>query len=166
MNTGQMLITLGALILLSLVILRVNTGFLTTDIALMETKFNVVAISLGTSFIEEATGKAFDQNTNISSVSALNQLSSIGPEAETYPNFNDFDDYDGLEKIVKYDASDTTFLSADFKINCEVGYVTPANPEVLISSKTWHKRLNVTVTSPSMSDTIKLSKIHSYFFFR
>ena len=168
MNTGQMLITVGAMVLLTLVILRVNRGFLTTNTSMMETKFDVLAVSLGTSIIEEANGKAFDQNTDTTSVTSTASLSSIGPDgSEVYPNFNDFDDYDGLVKIVKYDSSDTTFKSADFKIKCKVGYINPSNPEVLMTSpKTWHKRLNVEVTSNSMVDTIRLSTVYSYFYFR
>ncbi len=168
MNTGQMLITVGAMVLLTLVILRVNNGFLNTNTTMMETKFDVLAVSLGTSMIEEASGKAFDQNTDTSSVSSTSSLSSIGKDdGEVYPNFNDFDDFDGLVKIVKYDSSDTTFKSADFNIKCDVGYISPANPEVLKTSpKTWHKRLNVEVTSNSMVDTIRLTTIYSYFYFR
>ena len=168
MNTGQMLITIGAMVLLTLVILRVTSGFLTTSTAMMETKFDILAVSLGTSMIEEANGKSFDQNTDTTTVSSTASLSSIGPDAgEVYPNFNDFDDYDGLVKIVKYDSSDTTFKSADFKIKCTVGYINPSNPEVLTTSpKTWDKRLNVEVTSKSMIDTIRLFSIYSYFYFR
>ena len=168
MNTGQMLITVGAMVLLTLVILRVNRGFLTTNTAMMETKFDVLAVSLGTSMIEEASGKAFDQNTDTASVTSTASLSSLGPDgSEVYPNFNDFDDYNGFIKIVKYDSSDTTFKSADFKIKCDVGYINPSNPEVLMTSpKTWHKRLNVEVTSNSMVDTIRLSTVYSYFYFR
>jgi len=168
MNTGQMLITVGAMVLLTLVILRVNNGFLSTNTVMMETKFDVLAVSLGTSIIEEANGKAFDQNTDTSSVSSTSSLSSIGKDGdEEYPNFNDFDDFNGLIKIVKYDSSDTTFKSADFKIQCNVGYISPNNPEVLTTSpKTWHKRLNVEVTSKFMADTIKLTTIYSYFYFR
>ena len=70
-----MLITVGAMILLSLVILRVNNGFLYTETALMETKFNVLAVSLATSMIEEATSKAFDKNTDTASVSSTSLLS-------------------------------------------------------------------------------------------
>lgn len=155
-----MLITIGAMVLLGLVVLRVSTGFLTTNTVMLETKFDVLAVSLGTSVIEEATGKAFDQNTDTAAVSLVSSLSTIGKDGETYPDFNDFDDYDGFTKI------DSTLPSAIFKIECQVGYINPSNPEVLNATKTWHKRLNVQVTSPSMTDTIKLSTIYSYFYFR
>ncbi|MCZ7602344.1 MAG: hypothetical protein QY331_14830 [Melioribacteraceae bacterium] len=161
MNTGQMLITIAALMLLTLVILRVNNNFLSTNTILMENKFGVLAVSLATSILEEAKGKAFDHNTDTNTVTSSNQLSTIGPESgEVYPNFNDFDDFNGFSKI------DSTLPSAPFKIECEVHYINPSNPNLTTGSKTWHKRMNVTVSSDFMQDTIRLTSIYSYFFFR
>ena len=162
MNTGQMLITIGALALLSIVILRITNTFLTTNTVLMENKFGVLAVSLGTSVLEEAKGKAFDHNTDSAAVDNLNSLSTLGPESgETEENYNDFDDYDGLVKM-----SDSTIVSAPFKIACDVVYVNPNNPDQVSASKTWHKKLSVTVTSEFMQDTVTLSTIYSYFYFR
>ena len=62
MNTGQMMITIAAMMLLTVVILRVNTNFFNTSNLMYETKFGVMAVSLGTSIIEEASSKAFDAN--------------------------------------------------------------------------------------------------------
>ena len=156
-----MLITIGALMLLSLVILRVNNNFLSTNTVLMENKFGVLAVSLGTSVLEEAQGKAFDQNTDSSAVTDLTELSTIGPETgEVDPLYNDFDDFDGLVRV------DSTLPSAPFKIECQVVYINSTNPDGSSASKTWHKKLTVTVTSEFMQDTITLSSIYSYFYFR
>lgn len=161
MNTGQMFITIGAILLLGMVILRVNTGFLNTSTVMMESKFGVLATSIATSLIEEANGKSFDENTDTNSVSILSDLSAIGPDgSEVYPNFNDFDDFDGLVKV------DSSMPSAIFNIFCNVDYVTTSAPETPSANKTWHKRMTVTVTSQSMSDTVRLSSIFSYFYFR
>lgn len=161
MNTGQMLITIGALALLSIVILRVNNNFLSTSTVLMENKFGVLAVSVGTSILEEAKGKSFDHNTDTMAVTSLAGLTSIGPESgEVDPLFNDFDDYDGLVR------HDSTMPSAPFKIECDVNFINPDNPDGTTTSKTWHKKLTVTVTSDFMTDTIRLSSIYSYFYFR
>ncbi len=113
MNTSQMLITIGALLLLGLVILRVNNGFLNTDSVLLDSKLGVLATSVAVSVIEEAEGKAFDQKTDSISVNNLSDLSStLGPESgEVYPNFNDFDDFNGFTKI------DTTLPAAEFDVS-------------------------------------------------
>lgn len=161
MNTGQMLITIAALLLLSLVILRVNNNFLSTSTVLMENKFGVLAVSLATSVLEEAKGKAFDHNTDSAAVSDVNNLSTLGPDGgEVDPLYNDFDDFDGLTRV------DTTLPSAPFTIQCVVDYVNSSTPNSTTNSKTWHKKMTVTVSSPFMQDTVRLSSIYSYFYFR
>ena len=161
MNTGQMMITLAAIVLLSMVILRVTTNFLTTDDVLMESKFGVLGISLATSMMEEATGKAFDEESDSGSILTLADLSAIGPDAgEVYPNFDDFDDYDGLVKM------DSTMPAAIFKVICKVNYVNKANLDGISIAKTWHKKMQLFITSESSADTIKMETIYSYFFYR
>lgn len=167
MNTGQMLITIAALMLLSLVILRVNNSFFSTSSVMLDTKFGVLAVSLATSIIEEANSKAFDKATDTTSVSlttSLTPVAYLGPETgEAYPNFNDFDDFNGYNRST---VGDTTFQSAVFNASSVVRYINPGNPDVNASSTTWHKKIIVTVTSPSMADTIRLSSIFSYWYFR
>jgi len=167
MNTGQMMLTIAALLLLSIIVLRVNNSFLSTNTAVNQTKYEVMAVSLGTSIIEQATDKAFDAATIGASVTNLNSLTSpgsLGPETgDAYPDFDDFDDFNGYTKNT---ASDATFLSANFTATTVVDYVTPDAPNTNANQRTWHKRLRVTVTSPSMPDTVRLSTIFSYFYFR
>jgi MSHA pilin protein MshD len=168
MNTGQMMITLGALMLLALVVLRVNNGFFNTSSVLLDTKLGVLATSVATSIIEEATGKAFDQNTDSTSVSDLIKLSStLGPETgETRATFNDFDDFDG------YSGIDNTMPAAEFTVDCTVDYVNDTNLDGISTSRTWHKKITVLVSSPSMlgsdnvPDTISMSAVYSYWYFR
>jgi hypothetical protein len=167
MNTGQMLITIAALMLLSLVILRVNNSFFSTSSVMLDTKFGVLAVSLATSIIEEANSKAFDKETDTTSVSytsSLTSVSTLGPETgEVHPNFNDFDDFNGYSRST---IGDTTFQSAVFNASCMVRYTTPSAPNLNSTTQTWHKKITVTVTSPSMADTIRLSSIFSYWYFR
>ena len=71
----------------------------------------------------------------------------------------DFDDYDGYTETV------TNMPSAVFNVSCNVDYVDPEGGSFVTSNKTWHKQLVVKVTSPSMSDTIKMTKVFSYWKF-
>jgi len=160
MNTGQMMITLAALMLLTLVILRVNNGFLSTSTVLMETKFDLLSVSIATSIIEDATGKAFDENSDSGTVTELKDLSDLGTDGEVWPDFDDFDDYKGLVYI------DSTMPSAKFRIACDVVYIDPAFPDSFSNNNTWHKKLTVEVSTPSSHDTIRMSTIFSYFYFR
>jgi hypothetical protein len=164
MNTGQMMLALGAMILLSTTVLRVNSNFLMSDTVLDETKYNFLATSIATSIIQEAKNKSYDDATDSTSIVYTNFLTdpnSLGPESgEVHENFNDFDDYDG------YSAADSSMPSAVFYFDCTVRYVEENNPDVTVNKKTWNKILTVTVTSPYMSDEITLSTIYSYWFFR
>ncbi len=164
MSTGQMMLVLGALALLSIVMLSANRTFRTTGQTILYSELGITAISLSTSIVQSAEEKAFDQNTfntPVASLSALTPVNSLGPEAgEVYPDYDDFDDFNGLSTTVTYQNS------ATFNIKCSVCYVDTGNPNVASSSITWNKKLTVTVSSPSMLDTIKEYYIYSYFYFR
>ncbi len=125
MNTGQMMLTIGALLLLSTLMLRVNTNNLTTDSIRAEAQYGVLATSIITSIMEEAKSFAFDEATDTNSVDNLNQLTdplSLGTDnSETYDTFNDFDDFDGYTRV------DSTMPSAVFNIGCSVDYVDASN---------------------------------------
>jgi hypothetical protein len=163
MNTGQMLMTIGAMILLSTLILRVNNNFSINTSTVYDSKFAILGTSVGASVIEEAMGKAFDENTVDTSATSLSNLTApnkLGPETgEVYPNFDDFDDYNGYTKI------DSTMPSAIFSISCVVTYVNPNTPDDKSSTATWTKKISVTVTSISMKDTVRLSSLFSYWVF-
>lgn len=163
MNTGQMLLTIGAMILLSALILRVNNNFAGNTVTVYDSKFVILGTSVGASVIEEAMGKAFDKNTVNAPASKLSDLtkpSGLGSESgESYPNFDDFDDFDGYNKI------DSTMPSAVFNIQCSVNYVDPTSPDIKSNSRTWTKNISVIVTSISMTDTVRLSSLFSYWVF-
>ena len=168
MNLGQSLLTIGALTLLSIIVLTINRNNLNTETSLNESKFGLLAVSLGTSILEEANGKPFDLATADSSTSNIANLTSpgsMGPAYnEHYPNFNDLDDFHGFQTTIK------NLPSAEYKIAAEVYYVDPftTGPDKKVNYRTLHKKINVYVTSPSMNDgkdTVKLSSIYSYWYF-
>jgi hypothetical protein len=162
MNTGQTMMTMCAMMLLSAIMLRVNTSNLSNESVRDQAQYGVLATSIATSIIEEAQSKSFDHNTDTNSVKLLTQLSSIlGPEGgETEETFNDFDDYDGFTR------RDSTMPSAIFDIACEVVYISSSNIEGFSTSRTWHKKMNVIISSPFSPDTFRTSSIFSYWFFR
>jgi len=162
MNTGQMLLSLGALIFLSTIVLRFNRAVLTSDEVMYNSKFNVLAASLCTSLIEEARGKAFDQETDSAVVTKVDQLSTtLGPDfGETYETFNDFDDFNGFVKV------DSTMPSAVFYVTSKVTYVEANNILNILTKRSWHKMITVTVMSSSMKDPVQMSSTFSYWYFR
>jgi len=170
MNTGQLILTMGGMFLLALLVLRVNNNFLRTSDIMYSTKYGVLAISLATSIIEEASGKKFDANTDTTSIDDVADLTAptgLGPKyGEIYPFFNDFDDFNRFTK------TDSTLPSAKFDIKCRVVYVEPSGNKIIeVNKRTWFKKLDVFVTSKSMKsgsvqDTVKLSTVFSYWFAR
>jgi hypothetical protein len=183
MNTGQTMITLLAMVLLSFLILRVNNMFLQTNTTLYTTKFEVLGYSLAQSMIQEIESLDFDENTVNAAVSDSSNLSAtLGKDGTetTSDTFDDVDDYNN------YTRSDTipAHTGTVFNIRCKVEYVLPTSPDVATASKTWQKKITVFVTSPYMIsssaygfnknntnlysnyDTIKLSQVYSYWIFK
>jgi hypothetical protein len=184
MNTGQTMITIGAMLLLAVTVLRVNQGFTMTTNVLTESKLRVLAISEATSIIEEATSRAFDEKTDTVSVGLTSQLTAVnslgldGSEnSSNHRDFNDFDDYKCYKTNPLLDSIRifTNTPKMQFKVFCDIYYINPATPATPSGSPTWHKRMDVKVTSPALVksntatlqyDTIKVSTIFSYWYFR
>lgn len=177
MNTGQMLLTIGAIFLLSTVILTVNRGFLTTNTTMITNRYGIMASSLATSMIERAISKAFDENTDTTEVTSTSQLTlpqNLGLDAgenRNDPNLlDDFDDYNCYRFLphrdsIQIDPMDPT-KKLYFDTFCRVDYVSDSNPNNVSSTRTWHKRMQVIVTSSAMEDTIRMSTIYSYWNFK
>jgi hypothetical protein len=167
MGSGQSLLTLVAMMILSVITIKVNGNLLTAMGISQNSKFGLEATSLATSKIEAANRLYFDEATKTSAPTSVSQLtapSSLGVDAGETANadstFDDFDDYNN------YSSWDSTMLSAKYLVQCKVGYVNANAPDVIVATQTWHKKLTVTVSSPSMSDTIRLSCLFSYWVFR
>jgi hypothetical protein len=172
MNTGQMMITMAAMMLLSTVILNVNRNALNTSTGMAETKYQILAVSLGTALIEEAFSKSFDEETaDYKIADNLTDLSSkLGPEKNEKIK-STFDDIDDYHNYIDSTSNDSTLLSANFTIESKVYYVDPTAYKNLkpVTYRTWHKKIDILVSSPFMNegkDTVKLSKVYSYFYFR
>jgi hypothetical protein len=169
MSSGQTLMAIGALILLSVVILSGNRRMNDNEEYLLKTRFGLEATAIATSLIEEASQLAFDEQswdtTKIEKVPSDFTLPYyLGPDAgETgFDTFDDFDDFN------KWGKTDTTQQNI-YKILCTVGYVdagpTAVNLDSYSSSRTLYKKLDVTITSPITNDTLELSYIHGFWFF-
>jgi len=163
MNTGQSLLSIGALLILSLTVLRVNNSILLTEKVMQDSKLGVLATSVATSLMEEAGKKAFDEssvNDAVLDLSALTSYNSLGPNnGETPATYDDFDDYNGYTKK-------DTVNTIDFKIVCAVNYINPNNIDGSTTQKTWHKKMTVTVTTSFINQAMIYSYVYSYWHFR
>jgi hypothetical protein len=167
MNTGQTLLTIGAMVLLGTIVIGVNRNLFSNGVILTQTEVGIYAISLASSIIEEASGQNYDEVTVNDAVTATTSLSlTLGPEAGettnpvTTTNFDDFDDYNNLDMPTTVSGID------NFRIKAQEVYINAANPEGSTTTPTWYKKINVSVIPTVSQDTIKMSYIFSYFNFR
>ena len=167
MNTGQMMLTLGAIMIFGMLVLRMNTHTANITEEVDNTRFGIMALALARSRIDHAMGLKFDAQTVYNNLSpdangkppsgSLTSATGLGPNSgETPATYNDFDDYNGLTTVVD------TIPSAVFTIASRVTYVDPDNNYQASSSIQWHKMITVTVSSPNLVSPIVMRAINSY----
>ncbi len=172
MQTGQMLQTIGALGLLSLLILNANRAVLGNTRTVYTGQYASTAISIAQSYILEATMKEFDQKTiGQPLINDPTKFSTtLGPDASetSISKYNDIDDYNGYTTIV---TTPTDPLTA-YQVNCTVDYVNESDFSSISSVQTFFKRITVSVTVPyadpalfqgeGTSPKVRLSSVVSY----
>lgn len=165
MNTGQLMLIVGAMALLSTGILMMNNSFSQSGKVVLQSKLGITATSLSSSMMEQATSLAFDKFTADSNTTLLSDLTPAGQlgmdAGESYPdNVDDVDDFDNLTVVKSYDKGGT------FYVTFHVHYCSATNPDVNLYTPTWNKKLTVQVACPEMTDTVTAEYVFSYWFFR
>lgn len=177
MTTGQMLITVAAMLLLSLLILRVGSTTIINQDSMQNSKFGVLAVSISNSILEQATMHSFDEKANtdprtyFSNVNELTVDGSLGIDsgesADSVETFDDFDDFNGYTKTF------SKLGSAVFTVNCVVNYIDDGIVDLITTNRTWNKMITVTISSPSIvkpgtveMQELDFSKVFSYFYFQ
>ncbi len=121
MGTGQMMLTIGAMILLATIMLRINTGNISSSDSVMENKIELLAFAYSESIMNEAIETLFDENTTI-----FTSKDKFGKETgETADDFDDFDDFVCKDIIVKYKIDPNNNSTINFRKNIIINYVTP-----------------------------------------
>jgi len=155
MNTGQSLLSIGALFLLSLVSLRYNSTVLESTTVETENKVYLTAFSLADDLIEEIKQKAFDEKTIDFQAIAENQLTlPLGFESgEVWPNFDDIDDYQNYSKPVSLPHVE------DYTVTCKVNYASSSGQDIL--NRSYYKKVTIKVASKYLSSPLYLKFIFS-----
>lgn len=157
MSSIQSMLTIAALVFLSLISIQFNRTALNTQTAEIENKVYLTAFSLADDMIEEIKVKGFDEATvpfptNVTT--NLTPLAAFGPDAgETYGSYDDVDDYNGYNKLVSAPHAE------DYYVSVGVKYVKGDEPDSDSSVQTFYKKVTVTVSSPYTGNPIKLSFI-------
>jgi hypothetical protein len=172
---NSMMLVIGGLLLMTVFMLSANgLMLLNTETAEQNGAF-LTALSVGQSVIDEAMTKAFDQATvsgSVTSTSALTNVSALGRDGsgENVPvpdtlsgqgflsnsRFNDVDDYRGYSRLV------STQRTAPLTVSVTVQYASETCPDSLLSTKTFCKKMTVTVTGEQLVAPVVLQYIFAY----
>ena len=165
MGSSQMLLAIGAMLLLSVIILRVNTSVFTTDEITISSEANTTALSMAQAIVADASAKRFDERTTgtykaLNNVNKLVSVAKLGPDKGEFSpeKYDDFDDYNNYSTTID-----------GYKIDAKVHYLNPTKSDINVVStkKSFYKLLTVSVTSPllnsdSTKDVITASKVFGY----
>ncbi len=175
MSTNQVLLTLGAFIIFSLMLVSFYKLLANSGDMINNAQAGISELSFATTYMELAQGLAFDEATidsNRHTVNDLTLTSNLGPDnpppfgEPTEDGFNHFDDFDDLNN---FEITDTTQkgIAGIFKTHFNVHYVNPTNINQISTPRTFVKRLDMWVLriSPPSKDTLKASLILGYFHF-
>lgn len=183
MSTGQTLLTLGAFVLLSTILVTFYRLLAESGQTIDKAQTGITAVSLATTYTQLAQGLSFDEATidsfltaaEISHLTPNNRLgrdNQIGPDIpanaslpreDRIANFDDFDDFNN------YVVTDTTLggTLGRFRTQFRVYYVLPTNVGTISTNPTFVKRMDMRIwrISPYSEDTLRFSMIYGYFQF-
>lgn len=173
MGSGHTLLTLGAFVLLSTILVNFYGTSASAGDAIGSGQDGIFLTSITTSFIEQAQGLAFDAITDtmhlgLSTVTSLTSPLHLGPEAgeDSLLTFNDFDDFNGFS-IEREAGTSNRRYRAEFTVS----YVNATDLETSTLSRTFIKRLDIKtwrtfpVSREGGVDTLRSSFVMGYFHF-
>lgn len=177
MNSSQTIITIGALSLLTMAVFNMNRLLGESDISLAQSRYKLEALSLMTSYMEQAALQFFDESTTDTTSSKLvNDFSKhdkLGFDAGDAGVIDDFDDYNGLV------FADTGRSGVIYNVAFKVEYVElKDNVFKTKNDETYHKKMYISISDSydppliyiyksgvKTRETLRLSFVHSYWFY-
>ncbi len=157
MSNIQSMLALGALMMFGLISLRFDSSVLQNLEVEVENKVYLTAFSLADDLLEEMKQRAFDNQTvTFQSISteALTPAQNLGYESgEVWPNFNDIDDYNGYSKPVSLPHAE------NYTVVSYVSYVQEDDQDLVSTTQTYYKKVEIFVNSPYLRHELKLSYI-------
>ncbi len=175
MASHHTLLTIGAMTLLSTVLLNFYRFTNNSSDDINRSEDVMLAATVAASYLEVAQGLAFDSatvgsNVALSNLSALTDPSKLGPETadeDSIAKFNDFDDFNGFVATKELYGTNRTFTT-----RFTVSYVNQASVGTKLNSKTFVKRMETATwrsyppyPGGEAPDTLKLSTVLGYFHF-
>lgn len=157
------MLVIGAFTLLSIITVAINSTLMSTSGTGLEMETSLNALSTAQTMLDEILAKEFDQNTTwghrVYDYASMTSPAFLGPEGSEKNftidstkvggyysawRFNDIDDYNG------YIRASVNPRLGWFRVSVQVYYVDEFTPTVKSSTKTWQKKIVVTITHPNM----------------
>jgi len=169
MSSGHTLITIFAMMLLTTILLNFYGLLSNNNDTIAGGQDGVLMTTLATSYLEVASGLAFDEITDSSDIAIGNPnllsfiLGRDNAGEDSIYHFNDFDDFNNF--LVEEMANGTT---RKYKTLFKVQYVNPGNIETVSALPTFVKRMDLKTWRtfpPGKTDTLNLSMAMGYFHF-
>ena len=161
MGRAEMLILLGAIMIYGIFSVSVNDARFKNEYRIIQSQFEILAVAIANSYLEEGKSKEFDEVFTGTPPTTLpdnfTDPASMGTDTgETYPNFDDLDDFNS------YSLTDTSSIGFVYTVSISVTYVTTSDFSTASASRTFYKRMDVTVSSPDLTSNIVMSRIYPF----
>jgi hypothetical protein len=158
MTGNQMMLSIVAMIFLSMLILNVHSSTSDKLIILYSNESLIEATGIVQAIIEEIQTKAFDEATTTAPAKERNLLTPvISLEKETGEvAYNDFDDYNN------YTLADTANVMCTFELAVMVRYAEETAPYDTSGTRTYMKRVDISITNASLPTILTFNKLISY----
>ena len=157
----QQFLVIGGILILSYLSLTFFKSNSTQSDSNYNNEVIIMGTGIGQSMLEEILTKSFDENTTTSSVNnsdSLTSVSNLGKDAgeNSSSKYDDVDDYNN------YTRSDTLENLGVFTTTVSCSYVNEANTDLTSYSRTFLKRIDVSVTGENLKIPLKFNYIVSY----
>ncbi len=171
MNTGQLILTIGAFAILSTMLLTFYGVLSRSAETIGSAQGNIVEIALATSIQEISQSVAFDEASidstiDLSNINSLTHSSLLGKDDITEKSIYTFDDFDDFHN---FSYNDSTMASnvGIFNLSFKVYFVKPESVNVVSAFRTFAKKMDMRITRvfPPSQDTLKNSFVLGYFHF-
>jgi len=161
MTGNQMMLSIVAMIFLSMLILNVHSSTSDKLIILYSNESVIEATGIVQAVFEEIQTKAYDEATTTSAAkerTMLTPVESLGRDTDeyVYSDFDDIDDYD------EYELTDTANVMGTFELAVLVRYAEETEPYDTTNTRTYMKRVDISITNASLPTILTFNKLISY----
>ena len=183
MNTGQTMLTIAALVLLSVISLNYYRSMGQTGSTLASSNVGFTATTVATSFLERVQGYRFDEYSDTVAVQIPDSTKFTLPanlgitqteidSGEVKGDYNTYDDIDDFDKDTLLYQSE--WNNERFKVSFRVYYVNPWTDSYteVTTSQTFLKRIDVKVKrviasgdTTSVEEEANMTTLHGFYFF-